>query len=229
MTSERIELLKKQRQKVHRRKQSQVPYGIAVAFGALITLFGLHHYLGRGVYWTIGILIGFTLQRSRFCFAASFRDPIMVGSTSILRAVIIALMITTLGFYCLQYPIVSGGSYEALELPGQIYPVGIHTIIGAILFGAAMVVAGGCASGTLMRIGEGYLMQLLVLVGFIIGATLGGWHFHFWDMHIISKSPVIYIPQYLGMGESLFLQLLLLALLYWLAHWYDKKYSLMAE
>ncbi|GAB6085732.1 YeeE/YedE thiosulfate transporter family protein [Alkaliphilus crotonatoxidans] len=229
MPSEKIEQIKRQRLKQQAPRPSQIPYGIAFSLGILIIYLGLHHYLDRGTYWIIGILIGFTLQRSRFCFTASFRDPIMVGSTSVLRAVIIALMISSLGFYWLQYPAVMAGSYDPLMLPGQIYPVGLHTIIGAVFFGAAMVVAGGCASGTLMRVGEGYIMQLLVLIGFIIGALLGGWHFSFWDTHLIARSPVIYFPQYIGLKASLLLQLILLALLYCLACWFDKKYSMMTQ
>ena len=103
------------------------------------------------------------MQRSGFCFVASFRDPVMVGSTSLFRAVIIGLMISTVGFGIFQYITISNiPNYLIDDIPGQIFPVGINTMIGAILFGIGMVIAGGCASGTLIRIGEGHVMQIVV-------------------------------------------------------------------
>lgn len=42
----------------------------------------------------------------------------------------------------------------------------MNTVVGGIIFGIGMVIAGGCASGMLMRIGEGFEMHLITLVGF---------------------------------------------------------------
>ncbi len=41
------------------------------------------------------------------------------------------------------------------------------------MFGIGMVIAGGCASGTLMRVGEGFAMQMLSLLFFVIGSLIG--------------------------------------------------------
>jgi len=51
-------------------------------------------------------------------------------------------------------------------------PVGWHTIVGGFLFGLGMVIAGGCASGTLFRIGEGSVQLLFALPGGMLGAAL---------------------------------------------------------
>lgn len=231
MTSSRIEELKKQRQLETKKRKNQRPYAISITLIALVIYIALVNYnLRFSSFWIIGILIGITMQRSRFCFAASFRDPIMVGSTSLLKAILIAFMISTVGFFIIQYrSIPMDGSYILSEIPGQLKPVGIHTALGAILFGTGMVIAGGCASGTLIRIGEGYLLQVVVLIGFIIGALMGARSFEFWDKFLISKSPIIYIPQYLGLFQTLILQLAVLISLYIFADWFDKKNSIMTS
>lgn len=228
MTSAKIEAIKKQKQMQVRKKSNQIPFAIILTTAVFIIYLAFIKYNSFSSYWLIGILIGVTMQRSRFCFSASFRDPIMVGSTSLLKAIILALIISTIGFFVIQWRAIGGDpNYLLSQIPGHLNPVGIHTAIGAILFGTGMVIAGGCASGVLMRIGEGYLMQLVVLVGFIIGTIFGARHFVFWDKLIISKSPTIYLPNHMGFFPALALQLLLLVVLYFVADWYDKRNNIM--
>ena len=231
MTSERIEELKHQRQKQIKSKKSQLKYFFLVALICFIVCYYfIHKNITYSIIWVIGILIGITMQRSRFCFAASFRDPIMVGTTSLFRAVIIGLMISTVGFSIYQYITISSmTSYSISDIPGQIFPVGIHTIIGAVIFGIGMVIAGGCASGTLIRIGEGHMMQVVVLIGIIIGATAGSNHFRFWDKLFISSSKTIYIPEYIGFLPAVLIQLIVLIILYLIANWYDKQNNIMTD
>jgi len=45
-------------------------------------------------------------------------------------------------------------------------------IVGGFIFGAGMVMAGGCASGTYYRCGRGMLGSLAALVGFALGTSL---------------------------------------------------------
>lgn len=230
MTSQRIEELKKKRQKQFKKKKNQSIYGLILIFLAvIICIFFVNansHYSGL---WIIGILIGFILQRSRFCFTASFRDPLMVGSTSLFKAIIIAFIISTIGFGIIQYNHIGDStSINLTDIPGQIAPIGLHTIIGAIMFGIGMVIAGGCASGTLMRIGEGFILQIFVLIGFITGTIMGASHYEFWDKALISKAPTIYIPKYTGMPLGIVGQVIVLIILYLIADWYDKKNSIMS-
>ncbi|QNO15366.1 YeeE/YedE family protein [Alkalicella caledoniensis] len=229
MSSSRIEELKRQRQAKVTKRGSQSPYAIVVTVVvSTIYLVLIKHNIYLSTFWIIGILIGITLQRSRFCFAASFRDPIMVGNSSLFKTIILSFIISTIAFFMIQYrTAVINPDYLLTDIPGQLKPVGLHTALGAILFGGGMVVAGGCASGTLVRIGEGYIMQVVVLVGFIIGTVMGAMHFPFWDSILISKAPTIYIPKYLGFFPALIFQLILLGILYLVAHWYDKKNNIM--
>ncbi len=229
MKSDRIEELKRQRQAEIQPKKNQLPYFF---FSALVFLLLCYYFFNRGktysIIWIVGVLIGITMQRSGFCFVASARDPIMVGSTSLFKAVIIGLIITTIGFSIFQYRTMGNmPDYLVEDIPGQICPVGLNTIIGAVLFGIGMVIAGGCASGTLIRIGEGHIMQVVVLFGFVIGTTLGVSHFRLWDKLFIIPSKIIYIPQYVGLLPAVTVQVAVLGMLYLLADWYGKKNNIM--
>jgi len=161
------------------------------------------------------------------------RDPYLTGSTSITRAVLIAFAITSIVFTAIKYSAYSQG----LPIPGQDYiaPVSIATGVGAFMFGIGMVIAGGCASGTLMRVGEGFLMQLLALVFFIIGSLLGAATFGWWERTFIVGAPKVFLPELfggtdgvgndgLGWIAGLVLNLLIIAAIYVIAHkWENRK------
>ena len=52
-------------------------------------------------------------------------------------------------------------------------PFGIHMVISGVVFGLGMVLAGGCASGSLYKVGEGNMTNLLaVIVGLCIGQAV---------------------------------------------------------
>jgi hypothetical protein len=53
-----------------------------------------------------------------------------------------------------------------------VLPVGWHTLVGGFLFGLGMVLAGGCATGTLFRVGEGNVQFMFALLGAVISAPL---------------------------------------------------------
>ena len=43
-----------------------------------------------------------------------------------------------------------------------------------------MQLGGGCGSGTLYTMGQGQVDMLITLIFFIVGATLGSAHLHWW-------------------------------------------------
>ncbi|NMA85380.1 MAG: YeeE/YedE family protein [Epulopiscium sp.] len=204
-------------------KKSQIP--IALVVTALIVAFGIYlssYNTKLVVYWLFGISFGYILQRSRFCFTAAFRDPCITGSTSVSRAVIVALALTTVGFTAIKYSAVMKGN----DIPGMgaVAPIGIPLIVGAILFGIGMVISGGCASGTLMRVGEGFGMQMLSLLFFVIGSLWGAHDMGFWGPTFNGNAPKIFLPDVFGWIGALVVQGLIFVLLYIAAvKWQQKK------
>lgn len=167
--------------------------------------------------WVFGIALGFVLQKSRFCFTASMRDPSLTGSTSLTRAVLLAIAIASIGFAFIQFNAFSQG----LTIPGNIDPWGLNTVAGAFLFGIGMVIAGGCASGTLMRVGEGFILQVLALVFFIIGSLCGAHDYGWWIQSFAYDG--IFLPDVFGWGVALLIQFGLLGLAFFVAKRYGKS------
>lgn len=204
-------------------KKNQLPIGIAIF--AVMIAFGI--YLSTiaprlALFWMLGCCLGFILQKSRFCFTASMRDPYLTGSTSVTRAVLIAFAFTSIAFTAIKY----GAYVKGLPIPGQGYivPISLATVIGAFLFGIGMVIAGGCASGTLMRVGEGFGMQILSLFFFLVGSLWGAHDYGWWKLHFMLAAPKIFLPDLLGWGGAILAQLLLIAALYIAADkWENRK------
>jgi uncharacterized membrane protein YedE/YeeE len=140
------------------------------------------------------------------------RDPYLTGSTSVTRAVLIAFAITTVGFTAIKY----GYFIKGLPIPGMSYvvPISLATAAGAFIFGIGMVIAGGCASGTLMRVGEGFTMQILSLFFFVVGSLWGAHDFGWWKLNVITKGKAVFLPDVFGWFGAVTIQLLLLAALY---------------
>lgn len=203
-------------------KKIQQPYGIVLLVGMII--FGL--YLSNisaklGLFWILGCSFGVILQKSRFCFTASMRDPYLTGSTSVTRAVLVAFAITTIGFTAIKY----GYHLKGLPIPGQGYvvPISLATAVGAFVFGIGMVIAGGCASGTLMRVGEGFLMQILSLFFFVIGSLWGAHDFGWWKLNFMLNGPKVFLPDLFGWFGAVAIQLLFIAVLYILADKWENR------
>ncbi len=198
-------------------KVNQIPIGllvlvIMIAVGIWLNTKGLNLLL----FWVTGLVFGFILQRSRFCFTASLRDPYLTGSTSLTKAVLIAFALTSIGFAAIQY----GTGVEP-----YIAPLSLATAIGAFIFGIGMVIAGGCASGTLMRVGEGFFMNMIALVFFIIGSLIGAYHTGFWDFNFRVNAPQISLYSgALGILGGVLANLAIIAVIYVIAHkWGNRK------
>lgn len=203
-------------------KKNQLPYGfISVAVVILIAILLNTQSSTVSFFWLTGIAFGVILQKGRFCFTASMRDPYLTGGTTLTRAVIIAIAITTVGFTAIKF----GYANSGLPIPGMGYvaPISLATLVGAFIFGVGMVIAGGCASGTLMRVGEGFLMNILAFTFFMIGSLWGAHDFGWWSEKFISNGPRIFLPDIFGWLGAVILQLGVLLVLYVLAEKYEQK------
>ena len=202
--------------------KSQIPHALVL----IALLIGLGFYLNDAKlvkYLIFGVVFGMILQRSRFCFTAAFRDPVITGSTSLTRAVFLAIAVGTIGFSALSlYSISTGGKPMGTD---SVAPLSILTVIGGIMFGIGMVTAGGCASGTLMRVGEGFQLQWVALLCFMLGSVAGAWAMGF--LEPLGKANIkVYLPDHLGWAGALIFQFALIAIVYVLAiKWQKKKYS----
>lgn len=204
----------KQKNKFTPKSSSRFIAFLVIGF-LIFLLFQLNHFFYPLLF---GALFGYILQRSRFCFTAGFRDVFLIKNATLARAVLLILAITTLGFSLVSLS--GGGNY--LETAGFIYPSGIHTVLAGVLFGFGMVIAGACVSGCLVRMGEGYIMQIYTFVGLMAGSLLGAWHYGWWKEMFMNHSPVVFFPHIMGWFPAVLAQLLFIAFLYVLTIRFEK-------
>ncbi|MDO8531158.1 MAG: YeeE/YedE family protein [Dehalococcoidia bacterium] len=180
------------------------------------------------VFWAFGVTFGFILQRSRFCFASAFRDLFLLQDGRVMKAVLGGLAIATVGFALVQYNLTPSLAAGRLPFNAGVVPLGLHLLLGGVLFGVGMVVAGGCTSGSLYRIGEGYVGSLVAVGGMMVGLAFIHFTWNWWWENYISRQPLVWLPPTLGWGGAVVLVLLVLAAAASFIIWIESRASAFA-
>ncbi|MDY0407745.1 YeeE/YedE family protein [Virgibacillus soli] len=106
-----------------------------------------------------GALLGFVMQRGRFCLTGGFRDMYIAKDNRMFYALLIAIAVQSVGVYLLIH-------FDVITYATGSFPW-LATMIGSFLFGIGIVFAGGCATGTWYRAGEGLLGSWIALIGYM--------------------------------------------------------------
>ena len=217
-----------------RTAQLQHPRISFTVLGAFAAILGFGIYFTSqdfklGAYWFIGVAFGVILQRSRLCFAGAFRDLIISGDGRMLRAILVGLAVATIGMSFLMARFVPDPSFGALPPGAHIQTVGFATVAGGVIFGIGMVLAGGCVSGTLWRMGEGYLNSWVAMGGILVGLWAGTKTWTWWWDHDISKREATWLPTNLGMLPSIAIVLAAIGGLYMAVLWWELREPRMPE
>ncbi|MBJ7379165.1 MAG: YeeE/YedE family protein [Polynucleobacter sp.] len=132
--------------------------------------------LSNQVLWAtfaITLALGAIMQKTSFCTMGAVSDGFIMENWSRLRQWALAIGVAILGF--------AGMSYLGWIDPAKSFYTGnrffyLSTAIGSILFGIGMVLASGCGSKTLVRIGGGNLKSIVVflVLGLVSYMTLRG-------------------------------------------------------
>jgi uncharacterized membrane protein YedE/YeeE len=175
--------------------------------------------------WVFGIAAGFTLQRSRFCFASAFRDLYLFGSGRIMKGILVGVAVSALGFTVVMRNAVPFPGFGALPPEAHILPVGATTILGGLLFGVGMVLAGGCISGSLFRSAEGYVGSWIAIAGAVIGLGAMSQTWNWWWGIALAAEPKLWLPALfnLGYGGALLLTLAGAFAAYLLVVWWEAR------
>jgi len=123
-------------------------------------------YAAQGVFLLFGVVFGIIFQRSRFCLVRAFREPFMTGDAEHTRAAALALGISTLGFAILKFTDLKDRSEWVFAAAG------VGALLGGVLFGLGMTLAGGCGAGSIWRAGEGQVKLWAAIACFALGASL---------------------------------------------------------
>ena len=120
----------------------------------------------RGLFLLFGAALGVIFQRSRLCLVRAFREPFMTGDAEHTRAAALAIVIAMLGFTILKF--------TDLKDKGEwVFPAaGAGALVGGLVFGVGMVLAGGCGAGSIWRMGEGQVKLWMAVTTFALSASL---------------------------------------------------------
>lgn len=108
----------------------------------------------------LGVLFGFVIQRGRFCTVALIRESVLKRPIA-LYVVSIIVLVHTVGVHALA----AMGFVSIEEVAFQ----PISAVIGGLLFGMGMMLAGFCPATLWVRSGEGILAAWIALLCFMLG------------------------------------------------------------
>jgi uncharacterized membrane protein YedE/YeeE len=119
--------------------------------------------------FAIGLVFGAVVQRTNFCAMGAVSDVVILRDWRRLRAWLLAIAVAILGAQGLA-------AAGVVDLRDSIYLDSRLTwaaaILGGLMFGIGMVLAGGCGSRNLVRFGAGDLRAFVVVLVLGIGATM---------------------------------------------------------
>ncbi len=118
-------------------------------------------------------LFGAIAQRTHFCTMGAVSDIVNIGDWQRMRQWAMAAGVAMLGFGVLVY---LGKVDPGKTLYASSRVLWLSAIVGGMFFGFGMVLASGCGSKTLVRIGGGSLKSIIVFIvmGVAAFATLKG-------------------------------------------------------
>ncbi len=132
--------------------------------------------LNAQVLWASFILsaiFGAIAQRTHFCIMGAVSDIVNMGDSTRMRMWAAAMGVGMIGFFALA----SAGYIDPSKtLYASSRIIWLSALVGGLMFGFGMVLASGCGSKTLVRVGGGSLKSLVVFVvmGVAAFATLKG-------------------------------------------------------
>jgi len=129
-----------------------------------ITLFAVYTDLWVLTSIPIGFLFGFFLKKGDLCGTSAFSEVILMRDRSKVFGLWVAIVVSMVG-------------YAGLDLFGwvQLNPkplLWLNYIVGGLLFGVGIVLAGGCVSGCLFKSASGNINSMAGLVGIPLGIAL---------------------------------------------------------
>jgi uncharacterized protein len=188
----------------HRSAQPLVGALVVVGLLAIPFVYAQVGHGPRGLFLLFGAVFGFVFQRSRLCLVRAFREPFMTGDGEHTRAAALAIVISTLGFAILKF--------TDLKDKGEwVFPAaGTGALLGGLIFGVGMVLAGGCGSGSIWRVGEGQMKLLVAVITFSLGASLT--RLAITSAGLQQKLGLaVFLPAWLGWGGAIFFVIVVMA------------------
>jgi hypothetical protein len=134
--------------------------------GLMIIIFaGLSFVTGLWVFTAIpiGFLFGFFLEKADLCGASAFSEVLLMKDWTKIGGLWVVIAVSMIGF-----AVISALGWVSLNPKPFNW---LNAIIGGIIFGIGIVLAGGCVSGCLFKSGQGNINSMAGLIGIPLGVA----------------------------------------------------------
>jgi uncharacterized protein len=123
--------------------------------------------------FALAVAFGAIAQRTHFCTMGALADIASIGDWTRMRMWVLAMAVAMIGFNAMVAAGWVQAGHSIYAAPRLLW---LSNLAGGLLFGVGMVLASGCGSKTLVRIGGGNLKSLVVFIvlGLAAFATLRG-------------------------------------------------------
>ena len=157
-------------------------------------------------------MLGIIMYRSDFCMAGAFRDIFLFRDYLRLRALLLLVALLACSLYLMRsFRLISSYPPSFFGMPSA------ASLLGGFLFGAGMVLGGGCLTSTLYKLGGGSMASAITFCGVVFGGLASAAIYPF--VYSFARSTVLFSGKTAmehiigGSSDALFVAILLLLVL----------------
>lgn len=226
-------------------KTIEIPFAVQIILGVIAfcaLVWGAYSYSADEALAKMGGVLllaaglGYTMQRGRWCMIQGFREPHMTGNATMAKAVALSVVLLTIGGVIIK----SAGLNDVEHYVRGVF--GWGGLVGGVIFAFGAMLAGGCGTGTLWRVGEGQLKLWIVAPIFGISNSFMNKWFSATDVEGLEAylydgitdagklGQFVYMPEtFLGYGGTLALVVVVMAAWWLIVRWNEKSNKLIVE
>jgi hypothetical protein len=159
----------------------------------------------------MGIVFGFALEKSRV-----FEPGMIVGQMQLRNFIMLKVFLTAVATGAVVLAVLHGFGFIKLQPKAALYAA---DVVGGLVLGAGIALAGACPGTTLAQIGVGYRDAIFTLAGGLCGAVAFSYAQPWLDKALIGTGPkliftdlagIAYWQGALGLAAVLILALILM-------------------
>ncbi len=185
-----------------------------------VVLGGLAWSVGAGLWKTgvamlFGVGFGLIVERGRICFTNAFRELWITHQGHLARALALAMVVSTIGF-AVQ---VGAGAKVKVEYAS------VGALLGGVIFGIGIVLAGGCETGWMYRSMQGYVQLWMAGIGTVVGTVILAYGWDHWGIYdvLVKGSPKVNLGESLGWPAAIVATVGLMLVWYLFATWWETR------
>lgn len=143
--------------------------------------------------FVLAFVFGAVANRTNFCTMGAISDVVNMGHWGRVRMWLLAIAVAMIGASLLSY-------FGLVDLSKSVYQrptlTWLSLLVGGLMFGVGMTLSAGCANKNLVRLGNGSVRSLVVLVFMAIAAYMtlkglfGQWRASYLDPVAIDLKPL---------------------------------------